>query len=76
MLLVASPSLAQISSIAICGCLVGRAHLKMVNTRRAISMQAFNTLVISCASIQLVFKVIDNTDFTGMLKMVQMVMHL
>jgi hypothetical protein len=73
-LLVALPSLAQMSSLLLCGFIVGRVHYKMITTRNVMSMQTFNSVIISCASIQIVCKIIDNADLTAVSKIMQLVM--
>jgi hypothetical protein len=73
-LLAASPSLAQVSSIALCGCILGRVQYQMIMSRTNISMRDFSSIVISCASIQIVFKVLDNTNLNWVMKMMPIMM--
>jgi len=73
-LLVALPSVAQMSSLLLCGLIVGRVHYKMITTRSVMSMQTFSSVIVSCASIQIVCKIIDHADLTAMSKIMQMVM--
>jgi hypothetical protein len=74
LLLAATPTLAQVSSLALCGCIVGRVHYQMVVERNPISFRSFSSVVITCASIQIVFKVLDNAHLNWVIKMVPMVM--
>jgi hypothetical protein len=38
------------------------------------SMQTFSSVIVSCASIQIVCMIIDHADLTAMSKIMQMVM--
>lgn len=71
-LLVAFPSVTQLISLILCGCILGRVHYKMITSRNAISLQTFNSVVISCASIQIVCKIIDNADMSAVGKIIQL----
>ena len=73
-LLVALPSMAKLISLFLCGCILGRVHYKMITSKNAISMQTFNSVIISCASIQIVCKIIDNTDMSAVGKIIQLAM--
>ena len=73
-LLAAAPTIAQLSSIALCGCILGRVHYKMVVERAPLSVNNFSSVIIACASIQIVFKVIDNIHLTPILKLMPIVM--
>ena len=73
-LLAAAPSIAQISSIALCGCILGRVHYKMIVERTHISASSFTSVIITCASIQIVFKILDNNHLNWIVKMMPIVM--
>jgi hypothetical protein len=74
LLLAAAPSLAQVASLAICGCIVGKVHYQMVVERDHISVRNFASVVVTCASIQVVFRVLDNTNLNWVIKMMPVVM--
>jgi hypothetical protein len=46
----------------------------MVVERNPISIRSFGSVVITCASIQIVFKVLDNVHLNWVVKMMPMVM--
>ena len=73
-LLAAAPSIAQIASIALCGCILGRVHYKMIVERTHISVSSFSSVIITCASIQIVFKILDNNHLNWIVKMMPIVM--
>lgn len=74
LLLAASPSFAQVSSIALCGCIVGRVQYNMITSRSNISIRDFSAIIVTCASIQIVFKVLDNANLNWVIKMVPIAM--
>jgi len=73
-LLAASPSIAQVSSLALCGCVVGRVHYQMIVERNEISLRTFGSVVVTCASIQILFKVIDNVNMNWVIKLMPLMM--
>ena len=74
LLLAATPTLAQVCSLALCGCIVGRVHYQMVVERDHLSIRNFTSVIITCASIQIVFKVLDNANLNWVIKMMPVVM--
>ena len=74
LLLTASPSIYKLASLLFCGCVLGRMHYNMQTQGSAVIFKEFFPVLLSCATIQIMFRLVDVTDFKGMMNMVQMFM--